>query len=70
MALTVPQLEAKRDALQAALYSGVRSVHFQDRRIDYTTTDEMRNALSDLDQQIKTLQSTIASRRSYAAFSK
>lgn len=69
MALTSTQLEAARDALQNAIYSGVRSVSFQDRRTDYATVDEMRKALSDLNNQIAA-QFGIPNRRSYAAFSK
>ena len=69
MALTSTQLEAARDALQTAIYSGVRSVSFADRRTDYASVDEMRRALADLNNQISALTSAPV-RTAYAAFSK
>lgn len=70
MALTTAQLQEMKDALQTALYRGVRKVTFQDRSTEYASVDEMRRALSDLDAQIAASSTTTPSRRSYAAFSK
>jgi hypothetical protein len=69
MALTATQLESMRDALQAAIYSGVRSVSYADRRTDYASVDEMRKALADLNNQIAA-QSSTPIRTSYATFTK
>lgn len=69
MALTATQLEGMRDALQAAIYSGVRSVSFADRRTDYASVDEMRKALADLNNQIAA-QTATPVRTSYAAFTR
>lgn len=70
MALTSTQLETARDTLRSAIYAGVSSVHFIDRRVDYQTVEEMRKALADLNDQIAGLTGTAVVRRSYAAFSK
>lgn len=70
MALTQTQLETMQDALQTALYQGVRSVTFQDRTVNYASVDEMRRALTDLSDQIAALGTTVPSRRSFAAFSR
>ena len=70
MALSSQQLQEMKDALETALYRGVRKVTFQDRSTEYASVDEMRRALSDLNAQIAASSSTPPSRRSYAAFSK
>jgi len=70
MALSSTQLEAFRDALQTAMFKGIRSITFQDRRIDYASVDEMRKALQSLNDQINTANSTTTVRRSYISFNK
>lgn len=71
MALTTEQLETMRDALQTAMYKGIRSITMQDRTISYASTDDMRKALNDLNDQITSASATSSTtRRSYAAFSK
>ena len=46
------ELQAARDTLQRAIFSGVRRVQFTDRSVEYNSVDEMRKALADLDAQI------------------
>ena len=46
------ELQAARDTLQRAIFSGVRRVQFTDRSVEYNSVDEMREALADLDVQI------------------
>ena len=70
MALTSEQLQAMRDALQTSLFKGIRSITMQDRTISYSSVDEMRKALNDLNDQIASTSSSTTPRRSYAAFSK
>jgi hypothetical protein len=70
MALTQTQLETMKDALQSALFKGVRRVTFQDRTVDYATTDDMRKALSDLNDELGAVTSSTPTRRSFAAFSR
>ena len=70
MALTQTQLETMKDALQSALFKGVRRVAFQDRTVDYATTDDMRKALSDLNDELGAVTSSAPTRRSFAAFSR
>ena len=46
------ELQAARDTLQRAIFSGVRRVQFTDRSVEYNSVDDMRKALADLDAQI------------------
>ena len=46
------ELETMRDTLQRAIYRGTRRVQFADRLVEYTSVDEMRKALADLDAAI------------------
>ncbi len=50
--ISVAELQAMRDALQRAIYSGTRRVQFTDRAVEYASVDEMRKALADLDAEI------------------
>ncbi len=46
------ELQAQRDALQRAIFSGTRRVQYADRAVEYAGIDEMRKALADLDAAI------------------
>ena len=50
--ITATELQTMRDALQRAIFSGTRRVQFTDRAVEYTTIDEMRKALADIDATI------------------
>jgi hypothetical protein len=70
MALTSTQLETMKDALQTAMFKGITRVTFQDRTVDYATVGDMRKALSDLNDELASVTSTVPTRRSFAAFSR
>lgn len=57
MALTLPELQAMRDALLKARASGTRRVRTGDEEIEYKSDSEMDRALRNLDSQIASLQS-------------
>ena len=46
------ELEATRDTLQRAIFSGTRRVQFTDRAVEYNSVDDMRKALADIDAAI------------------
>ena len=50
--LSPTELQAMRDTLQRALFSGTRSVQFADRRVEYNSVDDMRKSLADLDANL------------------
>ena len=50
--IQLTELQAMRDALQRAIFSGTLRVQFSDRSVEYTTVDNMRKALADLDAAI------------------
>lgn len=50
--MTVEEMNARRDALLAARYRGVRTVEIEGRRITYATDAEMAAAISDLERRI------------------
>jgi hypothetical protein len=50
--LQLNELQSMRDTLQRALFSGTLRVQFADRAVEYTTVDNMRKALADLDTAI------------------
>jgi hypothetical protein len=50
--MTEAELTAKRDALLAARWRGVRTVEFEGRRVAYATDAEMAAAISDLERRI------------------
>ena len=50
--ISLAELQSMRDTLQRAIYSGTRRVQFTDRAVEYTTVDDMRKALADLDAEI------------------
>ena len=50
--INVTELQAMRDALQRAIFSGTRRVQFTDRAVEYNSVDDMRKALADIDAAI------------------
>lgn len=50
--MTLEELNARRDALLAARYRGVRTVEIEGRRITYATDAEMAAAIADLERRI------------------
>lgn len=53
MALTLAQLQAKRDTLIAAIGEGARSIQFEGRSVTYNSIEDMLKAVSYLDSQIE-----------------
>lgn len=51
--MTLEELTARRDALLAARYRGVRTVEIEGRRITYATDAEMAAAIADLERRIE-----------------
>jgi hypothetical protein len=56
MAFTLAELQAKRDALQEAIWAGERRVRFSpatgEREVEYRSAEEMRQALAGLENEI------------------
>ncbi|WP_337875587.1 phage head-tail joining protein [Elioraea sp.] len=50
--MTLEEMMARRDALLAARFRGVRTVEIEGRRITYATDAEMAAALADLERRI------------------
>ena len=50
--ITATELQTMRDALQRAIFSGTRRVHFTDRAVEYNSVDDMRKALADVNAAI------------------
>jgi hypothetical protein len=50
--MTLEEMIARRDALLAARFRGVRTVEIEGRRITYATDAEMAAALGDLERRI------------------
>ncbi|MFN3946131.1 MAG: phage head-tail joining protein [Allosphingosinicella sp.] len=50
--MTLEDMIARRDALLAARWRGVRTVEIEGRRITYATDAEMASALGDLERRI------------------
>lgn len=50
--MTLEELNARRDALLAARYRGVRTVEIEGRRINYATDGEMAASIADLERRI------------------
>jgi hypothetical protein len=54
--MTLEQLQAARDELNRALWTGQKVVQFADgRRVEYQTVDQMLTAKADLDAEITSL---------------
>jgi hypothetical protein len=50
--ITTAELQAMRDTLQRAIFSGTLRVQFADRMVEYTSVDDRRKALADIDAAI------------------
>ncbi len=50
--IQLTELQSMRDALQRAIFSGTRRVQFTDRAVEYSSVDDMRKALADIDSAI------------------
>ena len=50
--MTLEELTARRDALLAARYRGVRTVEIEGRRTNYATDGEMAASIADLERRI------------------
>lgn len=68
--MNLDDMNARREALLAARYRGVRVVEIEGRRITYATDAEMAAALSDLERRIAVLASGRPRRRILTSGSK
>ena len=50
--MTIEQLKAQREALQAARFNGVLTVKAGDKWVTYKSDAELQSALHDLDREI------------------
>ena len=48
------ELQSMRDTLQRAIFSGTLRVQFADQLVEYTSVDDRRKALADIDAAIAT----------------
>ncbi|MEM7223005.1 MAG: hypothetical protein AAF495_08520 [Pseudomonadota bacterium] len=56
MALTLAELEAKRDRLLEVLGKGHKSYHFANRGMEYADPEQLKVALAEIEQRIAALQ--------------
>ena len=68
--IQLTELQSMRDSLQRAIFSGTLRVQFSDRSVEYTTVDNMRKALADLDTAIAKATGTTPSSFSLAMHSR
>ena len=68
--IQLTELQSMRDTLQRAMFSGTLRVQFSDRSVEYTTVDNMRKALADLDAAIGKTSGTTPSSFSLATHSR
>ena len=61
--MTLEQLKAQREALQAARFNGVLTVKAGDKTLTYKSNTEIQAALSDLEREIARLQGRPRARR-------
>ena len=61
--MTLEQLKAQREALQAARFNGVVTVKAGDKTVTYKSNTEIQAALSDLEREIAWLQGRPRARR-------
>ena len=61
--MTLDQLKAQREALQAARFNGVLTVKAGDKTVTYKSNVEIQAALSDLEREIARLQGRPRARR-------
>ncbi|ANY61523.1 hypothetical protein MA05_04740 [Comamonas aquatica] len=61
--MTLEQLKAQREALQAARFNGVLTVKAGDKTVTFKSNIEIQAALSDLEREIARLQGRPRARR-------
>ena len=61
--MTLEQLKAQREVLQAARFNGVLTVKAGDKTVTYKSNVEIQAALSDLEREIARLQGRPRARR-------
>ena len=61
--MTLEQLKAQQEALQAARFNGVLTVKAGDKTVTYKSNVEIQAALSDLEREIARLQGRPRARR-------
>ena len=61
--MTLEQLKAQREVLQAARFNGVLTVKAGDKTVTYKSNIEIQAALSDLEREIARLQGRPRARR-------
>lgn len=54
---------AQRDALRAAIASGVLLLHYDNKRVQYRTMDELKSALNEVEQALARDSGEIPTRR-------
>ena len=52
--IPLTELQSMRDTLQRAIFSGTLRVQFADQLVEYTSVDDRRKALADIDAAIAT----------------
>jgi hypothetical protein len=50
--IPLTELQSMRDTLQRAIFSGTLRVQFADQLVEYTSVDDRRKALADIDAAI------------------
>jgi hypothetical protein len=68
--MTLDEMIARRDALLAARFRGVRTVEIEGRRVTFATDAEMAVAITDLERRIASLQEGGRKRRILTSASK
>lgn len=68
--IQLTELQAMRDTLQRAIFSGTRRVQFTDRAVEYNSVDDMRKALADIDSAISKMSGPVPSSFSLAMHSR
>ena len=63
LSMTLEQLKAQQEALQAARFNGVLTVKAGDKTVTYKSNVEIQAALSDLEREIARLQGRPRARR-------
>lgn len=65
MAVTLAELQTRRDELQKSLDSGVLKAGEGDKQVTYRSADEMRGALADLERRITAADGKVETRGVY-----
>ena len=68
--IQLTELQSMRDMLQRAIFSGTLRVQFTDRAVEYTSVDNMRKALADVNAAIADASGTTPSSFSLAMHSR